>query len=156
MTIGFDLDHDLDLDFSRSNMEFVISQPKIVWLPRNKKQTYGVNLRAQIYQIVTSVVGVPSTHLVIFCCCLKIMVDLTFSTFTITVLFLNAEYIMFCGRILIAFSMTYIHISSLPQSQMHFFLRFLFKFAHNVYWDKHHDKFDYLGSSLNMCITHFD
>ena len=41
----------------------------MVWLPRNKKQTYGVNLRAQIYQIVTgvtSVVGVPSTHLVDF------------------------------------------------------------------------------------------
>ena len=40
----------------------------MVRLPRNKKQTYGVNLRAQIYQIVTgvtSVVGVPSTHLVI-------------------------------------------------------------------------------------------
>ena len=28
MTIGFDLDHDLDLDFSRSNIEFAISQPK--------------------------------------------------------------------------------------------------------------------------------
>ena len=68
MTIGFDLDHDLDLDFSRSNIQFAISQPKMVRLPRNKKQTYGVNLRAQIYQIVTgvtSVVGVPSTHLVL-------------------------------------------------------------------------------------------
>ena len=40
VTIGFDLDHDLDLDFSRSNMEFAISQPKMFRLPRNKKQTY--------------------------------------------------------------------------------------------------------------------
>ena len=30
---------DIDLEFSRSNMEFGISQPKVVWLPRNKKQT---------------------------------------------------------------------------------------------------------------------
>ena len=124
MTIGFALDHDLDLDFSRSNMEFAISQPKMVWVPRNEKQTYRLNSRPQrwpmgltltitltfefwrsnvtltcdhthdldhgfssrsfmtmtmtiwwprsgvlIYQIVTgvtSVVGVPSTHLVIF------------------------------------------------------------------------------------------
>ena len=48
MTIRFDLDHDLDLDFSRSNIEFAISQPKLVRLPRNKEQTYGVNFRAQI------------------------------------------------------------------------------------------------------------
>ena len=74
MTIGFDLGHDLDLEFSRSNMEFPISQPKVVWLPRNEKQTYRLNSRPQmwpmvwIYQIVTgvtSVVGVPSTHLVL-------------------------------------------------------------------------------------------
>ena len=56
MTIGFDLGHDLDLDFSRSNMEFAISQPKMVRLPRNEKQ---------IVTGVTSVVGVPSTHLVL-------------------------------------------------------------------------------------------
>ena len=31
MTIGFDLGHDLDLEFSRSNMEFAMSQPKVVW-----------------------------------------------------------------------------------------------------------------------------
>ena len=36
MTIGFDLGHDLDLEFSRSNIEFAISQPKMVWLPRKK------------------------------------------------------------------------------------------------------------------------
>ena len=74
MTIGFDLGHDLDLEFSRSNIEFAISQPKMVRLPRNEKQTYRLNSRPQmwpmvwIYQIVTgvtSVVGVPSTHLVI-------------------------------------------------------------------------------------------
>ena len=73
MTIGFDLGHDLDLEFSRSNIEFAISQPKMVRLPRNEKQTYRWNSRPQmwpmvwIYQIVTgvtSVVGVPSTHLV--------------------------------------------------------------------------------------------
>ena len=73
MTIGFDLGHDLDLELSRSNMEFPISQPKVVRLPWNEKQTYRLNSRPQmwpmvwIYQIVTgvtSVVGVPSTHLV--------------------------------------------------------------------------------------------
>ena len=46
MTIGFDLGHDLDLEFSRSNMEFAISQPKMVWLPRNEKQTYPLNSKA--------------------------------------------------------------------------------------------------------------
>ena len=54
-------------------MEFPISQPKVVRLPRNEMQTYRLNSRPQmwpmvwIYQIVTgvtSVVGVPSTHLV--------------------------------------------------------------------------------------------
>ena len=43
VTIGFDLGHDLDLEFSRSNMKFVISQPKMVRLPRNEKQTYQLN-----------------------------------------------------------------------------------------------------------------
>ena len=55
MTIRFDLGHDLDLEFSRSNMKFAISQPKVV-------RRSGV----RIYQIVTGVtsdVGVPSTHL---------------------------------------------------------------------------------------------
>ena len=75
VTSGFDLGHDLDLDFSRSNIEFAISQPKMVRLQRNEKQTYWLNSRPQmwpmvwIYQIVTgvtSVVGVPSTHLVIW------------------------------------------------------------------------------------------
>ena len=74
VTRGFDLGHDLDLEFSRSNIEFAISQPKMVRLPRNEKQTYWLNSRPQmwpmvwIYQIVTgvtSVVGVPSTHLVL-------------------------------------------------------------------------------------------
>ena len=44
-TIGFDL----DLEFLRSNVEFAISQPKMVWLPRNEKQTYRLNLRAQMW-----------------------------------------------------------------------------------------------------------
>ena len=37
VTIGFDLGHDLDLEVSRSNMEFAISQPKMVQLPQNEK-----------------------------------------------------------------------------------------------------------------------
>ena len=45
VTIRCDLSQDLDLEFSRSNMEFVISQPKVVRLPRNKKQTYRLNSR---------------------------------------------------------------------------------------------------------------
>ena len=45
VSIGFDLGHDLDLEFSRSNMEFAISQPKMVRLPWNKKQTYRFNSR---------------------------------------------------------------------------------------------------------------
>ena len=44
-----DFRHDLDLDFSRSNMEFAISQPKLVRLPRNEKQTYRLNSRAQMW-----------------------------------------------------------------------------------------------------------
>ena len=40
MTIRFDLGYDLDLAFWRSNMEFAISQPKLVRLPRNEKQLY--------------------------------------------------------------------------------------------------------------------
>ena len=48
-TIGFDLDHDLDLNFSRWNIEFAISQPKMVRLPRNEKQTYRLNSRAQMW-----------------------------------------------------------------------------------------------------------
>ena len=49
VTIGFDLGHDLDLEFSRSNMEFPISQPKVARLPRNKKQTYRLNAKAQMW-----------------------------------------------------------------------------------------------------------
>ena len=49
MTIEFDLDHDLDLVFSRSNMEFAKSQPKMVRLPRNEKQTYRLNSRPQMW-----------------------------------------------------------------------------------------------------------
>ena len=44
VTIRFNLGCDLDLEFSRSNMKFAISQPKVVRLPRNKKQTYRFEL----------------------------------------------------------------------------------------------------------------
>ena len=49
VTSGFDLGHDLDLEFSRSNIEFAISQPKMVRLPRNEKQTYWLNSGAQMW-----------------------------------------------------------------------------------------------------------
>ena len=70
-----DCRRDLDLEFSRSNMEFAISQPKMVRLPRNEKQIYWMTMTVpilwprsgvRICQIVTGVtsdVGVPSTHL---------------------------------------------------------------------------------------------
>ena len=44
MTIGFDLGHDLDPEFSRWNMNFYISQPKLARLTRNEKQTYWFEL----------------------------------------------------------------------------------------------------------------
>ena len=49
MTIGFDLGHDLDLQFPRPNMEFAISQPKMVPLSRNEKQTHQLNSRPQMW-----------------------------------------------------------------------------------------------------------
>ena len=49
MTIRFDLGHDLDLEFPRSNIEFAISQPKMVRLPRNEMQTYRLSFRPQIW-----------------------------------------------------------------------------------------------------------
>ena len=47
-----DFRRDLDIDFSRSNMEFAISQPKMVRLPWNEKQTYRLNFRAQMWPLV--------------------------------------------------------------------------------------------------------
>ena len=44
VTIRFNLGHGLDLEFSKSNMEFAISQSKVVRLPRNEKQTYRLKL----------------------------------------------------------------------------------------------------------------
>ena len=38
-----DYGRDLDLELSRSNIELAISRPKMVPLPRNKKQTYRLN-----------------------------------------------------------------------------------------------------------------
>ena len=49
VTIGFDLGHDHDLQFSRSNMEFAIYLPKMVWLSRNEKQTCRLNSRPQMW-----------------------------------------------------------------------------------------------------------
>ena len=48
VTIGFDIGHDLDLEFSRSNVEFAISLTKMVRLPRNEKQTYRLSPGTQI------------------------------------------------------------------------------------------------------------
>ena len=45
VTIGFDL----DLEFSRSNMEFAVPQPKMFRLPPNENQTYRLNSRPQIW-----------------------------------------------------------------------------------------------------------
>ena len=49
VTITYDFGHDLDLEFSRSNIEFAISQPKMVWLPWNEKQTYRSNSMPQLW-----------------------------------------------------------------------------------------------------------
>ena len=49
MSIRFDFGHNIDPDFARSNMEFPISQPKAVRLPRNEKQTYWFNSRPQMW-----------------------------------------------------------------------------------------------------------
>ena len=49
VTIRCDPGHDHDLEFSRSNMEFAISQSKVVRLPRNEKQTYRLNSRPQMW-----------------------------------------------------------------------------------------------------------
>ena len=49
MTTRFDLGHDLDLVFSRSNMEFPICQSKFVRLPQNEMQTYRLNSRPQMW-----------------------------------------------------------------------------------------------------------
>ena len=38
-TIGSDLDHNLDLEFSRLNMDFAISQQKMVQLAQSEKQS---------------------------------------------------------------------------------------------------------------------
>ena len=36
VTIGFDLDHDLDYECSRSNLEFALFQPKMVGVLQNE------------------------------------------------------------------------------------------------------------------------
>ena len=53
VTIGFGLSHDIDLEFSRSNMVFAISLPKMVQLPRNENKhidwTLGLKCDHQIW-----------------------------------------------------------------------------------------------------------
>ena len=49
VTIEFDLGHNLALEIARSNMEFAISQPKVVWLLQNEKQSYRLNTRPQMW-----------------------------------------------------------------------------------------------------------
>ena len=44
-----DFHRDPDLEFSRSNIEFAISQPTMVWLPRNGKHRYWLNSRPQMW-----------------------------------------------------------------------------------------------------------
>ena len=44
----FDLGHDFDLEISRSNMEFAISQPKMVRLPRTKSKHINSNLNLKL------------------------------------------------------------------------------------------------------------
>ena len=44
-----DFRRDLDLEFSRINSEFATSQPIMVRLPRNKKQTHRLNSRLQMW-----------------------------------------------------------------------------------------------------------
>ena len=43
-----DFRRDLDLEFSRSNIELAISQPKMIRLPRKEKQTQRLNSRLQM------------------------------------------------------------------------------------------------------------
>ena len=49
VSIGFDFGHDLDHEFSRSNMLFAISQPKVARLSGNEKQIYQLNSRPQMW-----------------------------------------------------------------------------------------------------------
>ena len=49
VTIRFDLCHDFDLEFSRSNAKLAISLPEIVGLPRNEKHTHQLNFRPQMW-----------------------------------------------------------------------------------------------------------
>ena len=46
---GFDLGHDLDPEFSRSNIEFAISEQKMVWLPWNENKHIDSTPRPQMW-----------------------------------------------------------------------------------------------------------
>ena len=49
MTIGFDLGHDLDLEFSRSNMAFAMSQPKNGPIATKRKANLSIELQGLKY-----------------------------------------------------------------------------------------------------------
>ena len=48
VTIVLDNGHDLELEFSRSDMDFPLSQPNMVWLPRNGRQTHWLKSKPQM------------------------------------------------------------------------------------------------------------
>ena len=47
VTIGFEFGHDFNYEFSKSNLEFAKSQPKMVWLPQNENYAYRMKWRPQ-------------------------------------------------------------------------------------------------------------
>ena len=49
VTIGFNLGQDLQLEFSRSDMEFATSKPKNCLIAPKQKQTYQLNFRPQMW-----------------------------------------------------------------------------------------------------------
>ena len=52
IVINFHLDHDLEFQFSRSNIEFAISC--MVWLPRNEKWAHWLNTKPQMWPSIYS------------------------------------------------------------------------------------------------------
>ena len=49
VTLGLDIGHDLDLEFSRPNMGFAIPRSQKVQVTWNEKQTYRLNSRSQLW-----------------------------------------------------------------------------------------------------------
>ena len=85
MTIRFNYGHDLDLEFSRSKVELAISQPKMVRLPRNEKQTYRLNTRPQMWPMGLT---------------LNITLTLQFWRSYVTLTFDHTWFLFFHGQIL--------------------------------------------------------